>query len=232
MFIDQKEVNSGSLLEDMTPAINPPKEIVDANDKKPATWDDKEKIDDPDAVKPSDWDESEPKTIKDESAVMPSGWLEDESETIPDEHAVKPDDWDESTDGEWEAPKVDNPKCANAPGCGKWQAPMINNPKYKGKWRAPLIDNPNYQGKWEPRMIANPEFFEDTNPFASLSSFSAIGLELWSMTDSIYFDNFIITDDKSVAELFAKDSWVLKTKLETINSKSSVFILWLLLLAV
>jgi hypothetical protein len=99
---------------------------------------------------------------------------------------------------------------------------MIENPKYKGKWRAPLIDNPNYQGVWEPRKIANPDYFEDNDPFKSLTSFSAIGLELWSMTENIYFDNFLITDDKSVADQFAKDSWVLKKSLETINSRSSV----------
>ena len=54
-----------------------------------------------------------------------------------------------------------------------------------------MISNPKYQGKWEPRKIANPEYFEETNPFKSLTSFSSIGLELWSMTDNIYFDNFL-----------------------------------------
>jgi len=88
--------------------------------------------------------------------------------------------------------------------------PLINNPNYKGKWIAPLIDNPNYQGKWEPRKIPNPDYFVDNDPFKSIVSFSAIGLELWSMTDDIYFDNFLITDDETVANEFAKDSWALK----------------------
>lgn len=39
---------------------------------------------------------------------------------------------------------------------------------------------------------------------------NAVGLELWSMSDNILFDNFIITDDKSVADAFAADSWELK----------------------
>ena len=58
--------------------------------------------------------------------------------------ASQPDDWDEEEDGEWEAPKVPNPKCTEA-GCGKWKRPTIPNPAYKGKWSADLIDNPDYK---------------------------------------------------------------------------------------
>jgi hypothetical protein len=82
-----------------------------------------------------------------------------------------------------------------------------------------MIDNPNYQGKWEPRKIANPEYFEETNPFSSLTPFSALGLELWSMTENIYFDNFIITNDEQVAKQFANDSWSVRQKLEAAKSK-------------
>lgn len=221
MYIDQNEVNSGSLLKDLTPAIMPAKEIVDPNDHKPENWDDREKIPDPDAVKPEDWDENEPKTIVDSSAVIPDGWLESETPTIPDPTAVKPEDWDTDTDGDWEAPQIDNPKCKGAAGCGKWEAPTIPNPKYRGKWKAPLIENTNYQGKWEPRRIPNPEYFEDNNPFSSLTSFAGVGLELWSMTDRIYFDNFIITDDETVAGQFATDTWAVKRDLEASNSKST-----------
>ena len=42
-------VNSGSLLEDMTPPVNPPEEIDDPTDSRPADWDEREKIQDPDA---------------------------------------------------------------------------------------------------------------------------------------------------------------------------------------
>ena len=77
-----------------------------------------------------------------------------------------------------------------------------------------MIDNPSYQGKWEPRKIANPEYFEETSPFGSLTPFSALGLELWSMTENIYFDNFIITNDEQVAKQFANDSWSVRQKLE------------------
>jgi len=220
MLIDTTEVNAGSLLKDMTPSIIPDKEIIDPTDAKPESWDDREKIEDPDATKPDDWDESQPQKIADVSATMPDGWLEDESETISDPESTKPDDWDEDTDGEWEAAKIENPACKDAPGCGPWAQPMISNPEYKGKWLPPLIDNVNYQGKWEARKIQNPVYFEESDPFSKLGSFDAIGLELWSMTDSVYFDNFLITDDETVSTQFATDSWKIKKDLESANSSS------------
>lgn len=221
MMVDLKEVNSGSLLKDVEPPIVPPKDITDPEDKMPENWDDREQIQDLEAVKPDDWNESEPKQIVDVDAKMPDGWLEDEPDLVADPSAVQPDDWDESTDGVWEAPKVDNEKCKEAPGCGKWSPPMIDNPKYKGKWRAPMIPNPKYQGKWEPRKIHNPDYFDETNPFSKLTTFSSIGLELWSMTDNIYFDNFLITDDETAATSFAKESWEVKHNLELASAESA-----------
>ena len=64
--------------------------------------------------------------------------------------ASQPEDWDEDEDGEWEPPKVSNPKCAEGPGCGDWKRPMKPNPDYKGKWTAPMIDNPEYKARPEP----------------------------------------------------------------------------------
>lgn len=221
MMIDTTEVNSGSLLTDMSPSIVPDKEIIDPNDIKPEGWDEREKIEDPEASRPEDWDETQPKQIEDTTTTMPEGWLEMEMETIADPESVKPDDWDIETDGEWEAAKIENPVCKDAPGCGKWSAPMITNPAYKGKWLAPLIENVNYQGKWEARKIANPHYFQETDPFSQLLSFDTIGLELWSMTDDIYFDNFIITDDESVSNQFSLDSWAIKKDLESLSSSSS-----------
>jgi calnexin len=43
MYIDNKLINSGNLLEDMEPSIIPPKEIIDETDRKPDGWDDREK---------------------------------------------------------------------------------------------------------------------------------------------------------------------------------------------
>nr|XP_044987279.1 calmegin [Jaculus jaculus]XP_044987280.1 calmegin [Jaculus jaculus] len=207
ILVDQKVVNKGSLLEDVVPPINPPREIDDPNDKKPEDWDDRAKIPDLSAVKPEDWDESEPAQIEDLSAVKPDGWLDDEPKFIPNLNAQKPSDWNDDMDGEWEPPHMPNPACEI--GCGKWKPPMIDNPKYKGVWRPPMISNPDYQGIWSPQKIPNPDYFEDNHPFL-LTSFRALGLELWSMTPDIYFDNFIICSDKEVADRWAMDGWGVK----------------------
>lgn len=206
IFLDDVSVGSGNLLEDLKPAINPPKEIVDPNDSKPEDWDERAEIDDPNAKKPDDWDEDAPKTIEDTSAVKPSDWLEDEPKYVPDPNAKKPDDW-EQDDGEWEAPLVENPACVKASGCGEWKPPMVDNPAYKGKWRPPKIANPNYKGKWAPRMIPNPDHFFDENPFSTLDSIGAIAFELWSMADNIAFDNIIISSDKEQASLLKLLTW-------------------------
>lgn len=55
IFIDQSSVSKGSLLTDVVPPVNPPKEIDDPNDSKPSDWDERAKIPDPEAVKPDDW---------------------------------------------------------------------------------------------------------------------------------------------------------------------------------
>uniref|UniRef100_A0A8C6TBJ0 Calnexin n=1 Tax=Neogobius melanostomus TaxID=47308 RepID=A0A8C6TBJ0_9GOBI len=196
VLVDQTVVNSGNLLTDMTPA--------------PEDWDERAKVQDPDAAK----DEDAPAQIADEAAVKPEGWLDDEPEYIGDPDALKPDDWDEDMDGEWEAPQVPNPKCESAPGCGEWKRPMVDNPNYKGKWKPPMIDNPNYQGVWKPRKIPNPAFFEDLQPFR-MSAFNAVGLELWSMTSDIFFDNFFITDDRNTADRWATEGWALKKSAES-----------------
>lgn len=86
-------INTGSLLEDFTPPVNPPKEIDDPDDFMPKDWDEREKIPDPDATKPDDWDEDAPMQIQDPDAVKPAGWLDDEPEMVPDPTAEKPEDW-------------------------------------------------------------------------------------------------------------------------------------------
>jgi len=211
IYVDQKLVNSGNLLKDVSPAVNPPAEVEDKDDKKPPQdeWDEREYIADPEATKPEDWDEDAPQQIPDPDAEMPSDWQEDEPQYIDDPDSVIPDDWDEEMDGEWEAPKVDNPACEAVSGCGVWEPPTIANPEYKGKWKAPKIKNPAYKGIWSPRMIPNPDFFEDLEPY-KMTAIGAVGLELWTMTDNIYFDNILVTNSKDVADDFADRSWKLK----------------------
>lgn len=47
-----------------------------------------------------------------------------------------------------------------------------------------------------------------------MTPFSALGLELWSMTSDIFFDNFFITDDRNTADRWANDGWGLKKAAE------------------
>ncbi|KAI9469258.1 hypothetical protein LPJ78_002826 [Coemansia sp. RSA 989] len=204
--IDGVERKTGSLLEDFDPPVNPPKEIDDPEDSKPADWVDEEQIPDPDAVKPADWDEDAPAMILDEDAVKPDGWLEDEPLMIPDPEAEKPSDWDDEEDGDWAPPMVPNPRCADADGCGPWKRPQKRNPDYKGKWTPPLIDNPAYKGKWAPRRIANPDYFEDLAPY-KLANIDAIGFELWTMQAGITFDNIYLGDSVDAASKIADEVW-------------------------
>ena len=158
--------------------------------------------------------------IVDESVSMPEGWDEDAPDTIPDPTAEMPEDWDEEEDGTWEAPKITNPVCEEV-GCGKWEPPMISNPAYKGKWYPPQIDNPEYKGVWKAKQIPNPDFFEDKTPYM-FAPFSAIGIELWTMTSGIFFDNILITRDPALAEEYATKTWKVKHDLEVAKKKGSV----------
>nr|KAJ3418987.1 hypothetical protein HK105_007554 [Polyrhizophydium stewartii] len=117
VLLDQKEVASGSMLEDWN--FLPPKTIPDPAAKKPDDWVDEAEIDDPTDVKPAGWDD------------IPA--------TIPDPKAVRPEDWDDEMDGEWEAPRIENPDYK-----GPWLPKRIPNPKYKGPWVHPKIENPEY----------------------------------------------------------------------------------------
>ncbi|KAH0494053.1 hypothetical protein TgHK011_000688 [Trichoderma gracile] len=207
------ETKAGSLLEDLSPPINPPKEIDDPKDSKPDDWVDEARIPDPEAVKPEDWDEDAPFEIVDEEAVKPEDWLEDEPTTIPDPEAQKPEDWDDEEDGDWIPPTVPNPKCDDVSGCGPWTKPMVRNPNYKGKWTAPYIDNPAYKGVWAPRKIKNPDYFEDKTP-ANFEPMGAIGFEIWTMTNDILFDNIYIGHSIEDAEKLANETFFVKHPIE------------------
>jgi len=209
IFIDQESSVKGNLLEDFTPSVNPPKTIDDPTDKKPSDWVDQAEIVDTTATKPDDWDEDQPAAIPDPDAVKPDDWLDEEPEQIPDPNAVKPDDWSDDEDGNWEAPTIENPKCAGASGCGRWTRPSMPNPLYKGKWTQPLIPNPAYKGPWSPRQIPNPNYFEDKHP-ANFHPIAGVGIEIWTMTDGIMFDNILITTEKAVADAYADDTFAVK----------------------
>ncbi|KAJ3163429.1 hypothetical protein HDU86_000008 [Geranomyces michiganensis] len=218
ILVDNEEVKKGSLLTDFTPAVNPPKEIDDPNDTKPADWVDDAKMVDESAKKPADWDEDAPLEILDESAKKPADWLDDAPLTIPDPEAEKPEDWDDEEDGEWVAPTIPNPACENAAGCGEWKRPLKRNPDYKGKWKAPMIDNPAYKGVWAPRKIDNPNYFEDKTP-SNFNKIGAIGFEIWTMSNGILFDNIYVGHSAADAKKLAKESFDVKHKLEQKKEK-------------
>lgn len=213
--INGEVVKAGNLLDEgvFEPSFDPPKEIPDESDEKPADWDDRAKIPDPEQTeKPEDWDETAPYMIPDPEAVKPESWDESAEEFIPDPEAEKPEDWDEEEDGEWIAPTIPNPEC-EAHGCGKWIAPKIKNPAYKGKWTQPLIDNPDYKGEWAPKNIANPDWYHDATP-SDLEPIGAIGFELWSMDADILFDDIYLGHSVEEAELIGNDTWAKKFELE------------------
>ena len=219
--IDGESVRNGSLLEDFSPAVNPPKEIEDPKDEKPSDWVDEAKIPDPDAKKPDDWDEDAPFSVVDEEATKPEDWLDDEPTMIPDPEAEKPEDWDDEEDGDWIAPQVPNPKCSEASGCGPWERPTKMNPDYKGKWTAPMIDNPAYKGVWKPRNIPNPDFFEDKTP-ANFEPMGAIGFELWTMQNDILFDNIYIGHSVADAEKLKAETFDLKIVAEKAQEEAEM----------
>jgi len=211
--IDQEEVRQGSLTQDFEPPFQPPETIPDPTDKMPSDWVTQAEIPDPAATKPDDWDESAPKTIPDPEDSKPDSWQDDASPQIPDPTAVKPPGWDDDLDGDWEAPLIDNPACKPPSGCGVWQPKQIKNPDYKGKWKAPLIPNPKYKGPWEARKIPNPNHYVISDPYSQIEPMSALGIELWTMSNKIMFDNLIITTNKDDVVPFTK-AWEEKKTLE------------------
>lgn len=208
--IDGAVAREGSLGTDLLPPVQPPARIADPADRKPADWVDAEKIPDPAAVKPDDWDESAPAMIPDESVSKPAGWLDDAPEMIPDPNAAKPEGWDDEEDGDFIPPMVRNPACEAAPGCGEWVRPQKRNPAYKGKWSAPLIANPAYKGVWAPRQIDNPAYYEV--PAGSIhrlagAAIGGVGVEVWTMSGNLAFDNFLLTNDEATAAAAVETHW-------------------------
>ncbi|KAH9982276.1 Calreticulin family-domain-containing protein [Lactifluus volemus] len=214
VLFNGESLSRGDLLEDFNPPVNPPAEIDDPEDKKPDDWVDASRIPDPDAQKPDDWDEDAPYEIVDEDAEKPEGWLDEEPLNIPDPDAEKPEEWEDDEDGDWIAPTVPNPKCSEAPGCGEWKRPYKPNPDYKGKWYAPMIDNPAYKGVWAPRKIPNPDYFEDLTPVKSLNKIGGVGIELWTMTEDILFDNIYVGHSIDDAKALAAETFDFKHSLE------------------
>jgi len=214
LHIDTKPVASGSLLYNLVPPINPPQMIDDPNDVKPADWVDEKFIPDESAMKPEDWDESQPRKLPAGDQTKPADWDEDLPVMVPDPAVAKPDMWDDEEDGYWEAPQIPNPACEKLSGCGPWTPPYVDNPLYKGRWVPPRINNPAYKGVWAPRKIKNDAYFVDPSPYNSIAPMSAIAVEVWTVSAGILFDNFAVTADSAVALEFARNTTALKARAE------------------
>jgi calreticulin len=138
-------------------------------------------IPDPSISKPADW--VDVTHIDDPEDIKPEGYDEIKPE-IEDPEAEKPADWDDELDGEWESPRVPNPA-------------------YKGPWRPRRIPNPEYKGEWVHPQIDNPAYRPDANLYA-FDSFKYVGIEIWQVKSGSVFDNFLLTDDVSVASAEAE----------------------------
>lgn len=211
--IDGEVVKAGYLLKPklFQPEFNPPKLIVDESDFKPLDWVDQQYIIDTTAQKPKGYDMKHlPLRVPDPDAVKPDDWDESEPEYISDPDAVKPENWDDSVT--WEAPKIINPKCYIS-GCGKWKRPTIPNKDYKGPWIPPRRPNPNYKGEWKPRTIVNPEYYADETP-TNLELIGGLGFELWSVDKNILFDNIYLGHSIEEAELIGNTTFLPKIEIE------------------
>lgn len=186
VVIDGEVVEKGELEKDWS--FLAPQKIKDPDAKKPEDWDDRAKIDDVTDTKPDDWDQPE---------------------YIPDPDATKPEDWDDEMDGEWEPPQ-------------------INNPAFKGEWKPKQIDNPAYKGPWVHPEIDNPEYVPDPNLYLQ-KEICAIGFDLWQVKAGTIFDNVLITDSEAEADevqevilnTTVKEEKAAKEKLDAEEKKAS-----------
>ncbi|TKY65333.1 Calreticulin-3 protein [Spatholobus suberectus] len=192
VLVDNRERDSGSMYTDWD--ILPPRKIKDVKAKKPADWDDREYIEDPNDVKPEGYD-SIPREI-------------------PDPNAKEPENWDEEEDGKWKPPKIPNPAYK-----GPWKRKKIKNPNYKGKWKTPWIDNPG-MFKCISRFFVIIEYilqiflhtkeclnfifriseFEDDPDLYVLKPIKYVGIEVWQVKGGSVFDNVLICEDPDYAK--------------------------------
>lgn len=76
-----------------------------------------------------------------------------------------------------------------------------------------MIANPDYKGVWAPKQISNPAHFEDKSP-SDFTKIAGIGIELWTMTEDILFDNIFVGHDAAAAKTFAKETYHVKKPVE------------------
>jgi len=115
--IDGSKKESGSLIDDWN--FLPSKKIKDPSKSKPSDWVDDALIDDADDKKPANYDDV-PKQIADPDAVKPSDWDDDADGEWEAPMIENPE-----FKGEWKPKKISNPAFK-----GPWVHPEIDNPEY------------------------------------------------------------------------------------------------------
>lgn len=53
-----------------------------------------------------------------------------------------------------------------------------------------------------------------------MAAIGAVGIEIWSMSDDLFFDNLLITDDRTVADAWAADTFDLKVQKLEVRGRS------------
>ena len=66
---------------------------------------------------------------------------------------------------------------------------------------------------------------QQVNPFERITPIDAIGLELWTMSENVAFDNFILADDVSVVDQWTEETWALKVAKEGATAPSGPTVL-------
>lgn len=134
-----------------------------------------------------DWDflptprKSRTLTLPSQKWAKISSPLESKPEHTPDHNTKKPEDRDKEMDGEKEPRVSQDPEC-------------------KGEWKPQQMDNPDYNGVWiYPQSTTK---YSPTAHIIAYHSFAVLGLDLWQVTSSTIFDNFLITKDEACAEEF------------------------------
>jgi calreticulin len=79
------------------------------------------------------------------------------------------------------------------------ESKKIKNPAYKGVWVHPEIDNPDY--------VEQKDVYKR-------GPMNYVGIEIWQVKAGTLFSDFILTDDISEAEKFAKERSVNKEEEE------------------
>lgn len=141
----------------------------------------------------NDWPLLQPRTLEDPTDVKPKGWVD--VATMPDPSASKPDDWDESQPKEIDDMTAEKPDTWENERDGEWQRPKVANPKYRGKWQRPHIRNPDYKGPYIPRRIPNHDYIPDENLYQLSAPIRYVGVEVWQVESGSIYDDIMIGDD-------------------------------------